>query len=111
MLKASHSRALGHIQLDRYTREQVSRLAASTLSRSLSTGSEIETQADMDRKLHACACKRVPSKCFTLTAHFDDMTSVSVSVTRSVCKLHEEVRRAFFGEALRGSQSKLSPSR
>ena len=33
--------------------------------------------------------------------HFDDMTSV----TRSVCKLHEEVRRAFFGEALRGSQS------
>ena len=37
--------------------------------------------------------------------HFDDMTSVSVSVTRSVCKLHEEVRRAFFGEALRGSQS------
>ena len=46
MLKASHSRALGHIQLDRYTREQVSRLAASTLSRSLSTGSEIETQAE-----------------------------------------------------------------
>ena len=101
MLKASHSRALGHIQLDRYTREQVSRLAASTLSRCLSTGSEIETQAEMDRKLHACACKRVPSRMF----HFDDMTSVSVSVTRSVCKLHEEVRRAFFGEALRGSQS------
>ena len=67
MLKASHSRALGHIQLDRYTREQVSRLAASTLSRCLSTGSEIETQAEMDRKLHACACKRVPSECFTLT--------------------------------------------
>ena len=89
---------------NRYTREQVSRLAASTLSRCLSTGSEIETQAEMDRKLHACACKRVPSECFTLTAHFDDMTSVSVSVTRSVCKLHEEVRRAFFGEALRGSQ-------
>jgi hypothetical protein len=54
-LKASHSRALGHIQLDRYTREQVSRLAASTLSRCLSTGSEIETQAEMDRKLHAHA--------------------------------------------------------
>jgi len=34
--------------------------------------------------------------------NFDDMTSVSVSVTRSVCKLHEEVRRAFIGEALRG---------
>jgi len=51
---ASHSRALGHIQLDRYTREQVSRLAASTLSRCLSTGSEIETQAEMDRKLHNC---------------------------------------------------------
>jgi len=56
MLKASHSRALGHIQLDRYTREQVSRLAASTLSRSLSTGSEIETQAEMDRILYI-ACK------------------------------------------------------
>jgi len=67
MLKASHSRALGHIQLDRYTREQVSRLAASTLSRCLSTGSEIETQAEMDRKLHACACKRVLSESFTLT--------------------------------------------
>ena len=49
----AQGRALGHIQLcnttgvDRYTREQVSRLAASTLSRCLSTGSE--TQAEMDR--------------------------------------------------------------
>lgn len=44
------------IYLDRYTREQVSRIAASTLSRCLSTGSEIETQTEMDRKLHN-ACK------------------------------------------------------
>jgi hypothetical protein len=68
MLKASHSRALGHIQLDRYTREQVSRLAASTLSRSLSTGSEIdgprpkgsETTRIRECMPPLCLCERLP---------------------------------------------------